>query len=137
MALFARGKEIAAKQGLILVDTKYEFGKIGDTIYLMDEIHTPDSSRYFYSDGFEERQLKKEKQKQLSKEFVREWLIENNFMGKEGQTVPNMSDEWIDTISKRYIELYEKVIGAPFKPEAKSDDETYDLVCEALKNLNA
>jgi len=137
LALFGRGKEIAAKQGLILVDTKYEFGKIGDTIYLMDEIHTPDSSRYFYSDGFEERQLKKEKQKQLSKEFVREWLIENNFMGKEGQTVPNMSDEWIDTISKRYIELYEKVIGAPFKPEAKSDDETYDLVCEALKNLNA
>jgi len=134
-ALFARGKEIASKQGLILVDTKYEFGKIGDTIYLMDEIHTPDSSRYFYSDGFEDRQTKKEKQKQLSKEFVREWLIENNFMGKEGQTVPNMSDEWIDTISKRYIELYEKVIGAPFKPEAKSDEETYDLVCEALKKI--
>jgi phosphoribosylaminoimidazole-succinocarboxamide synthase len=136
LALFARGKEIAAKQGLILVDTKYEFGKIGDTIYLMDEIHTPDSSRYFYSDGFEERQAKKEKQKQLSKEFVREWLIENNFMGKEGQTVPHMSDEWIDTISKRYIELYEKVIGEPFKPEQKSEEETYDLVCEALKKLN-
>ena len=135
LALFARGKEIASKQGLILVDTKYEFGKIGDTIYLMDEIHTPDSSRYFYSEGFEERQAKKEKQKQLSKEFVREWLIENNFMGKEGQTVPNMSDEWIDTISKRYIELYEKVIGAPFKPEEKSDDETYDLVCEELKKI--
>jgi phosphoribosylaminoimidazole-succinocarboxamide synthase len=135
LALFARGKEIASKQGLILVDTKYEFGKIRDTIYLMDEIHTPDSSRYFYSEGFEERQAKKEKQKQLSKEFVREWLIENNFMGKEGQTVPNMSDEWIDTISKRYIELYEKVIGAPFKPEEKSDDETYDLVCEALKKI--
>jgi len=134
LALFARGKEIAAKQGLILVDTKYEFGKIGDTIYLMDEIHTPDSSRYFYSDGFEERQAKKEKQKQLSKEFVREWLIENNFMGKEGQTVPHMTDEWIDTISKRYIELYEKVIGEPFKPEQKSEEETYDLVCEALKN---
>ena len=105
LALFQRGKEIAAKQGLILVDTKYEFGKIGDTIYLMDEIHTPDSSRYFYADGFEERQIKKEKQKQLSKEFVREWLIENNFMGKEGQTVPHMSDEWIDTISKRYLKL--------------------------------
>ncbi len=135
LALFARGKEIASKQGLILVDTKYEFGKIGDTIYLMDEIHTPDSSRYFYSEGFEERKAKNEKQKQLSKEFVREWLIENNFMGKEGQTVPNMSDEWIDTISKRYIELYEKVIGAPFKPEEKSDDETYDLVCEALKKI--
>jgi phosphoribosylaminoimidazole-succinocarboxamide synthase len=135
LALFARGKEIASKQGLILVDTKYEFGKIRDTIYLMDEIHTPDSSRYFYSEGFEERQAKKEKHKQLSNEFVREWLIENNFMGKEGQTVPNMSDEWIDTISKRYIELYEKVIGAPFKPEEKSDDETYDLVCEALKKI--
>ena len=135
LALFARGKEIAAKQGLILVDTKYEFGKIGDTIYLMDEIHTPDSSRYFYADGFEESQLKKEKQKQLSKEFVREWLIENNFMGKEGQTVPTMTDEWIDTISKRYIELYEKVIGAPFKPEAKSENETYNLVCEALKKI--
>ena len=92
---FARGKEIAAKHGLILVDTKYEFGKIGDTIYLMDEIHTPDSSRYFYADGFDERQQKGEKQKQLSKEFVREWLIENNFMGKENQTVPAMNDEWI------------------------------------------
>ncbi len=135
LALFARGKEIAAKQGLILVDTKYEFGKIGDTIYLMDEIHTPDSSRYFYSDGFEERQAKKEKQKQLSKEFVREWLIENNFMGKEGQTVPHMSDEWIDTISKRYIELYEKVIGEPFHPAQKSSEETYELICDALKKM--
>ena len=133
LALFARGKEIAARQGLILVDTKYEFGKIGDTIYLMDEIHTPDSSRYFYADGFEERQAKKEKQKQLSKEFVREWLIENNFMGKEGQSVPAMSAEWIDTISKRYIELYEKVIGAPFKPETKSEQETYELICASLK----
>ena len=98
--LFERGKEIAAKRGLILVDTKYEFGKIGDTIYLMDEIHTPDSSRYFYADGFEERQAKGEKQKQLSKEFVREWLIANNFMGKEGQTVPEMNDEWVETISQ-------------------------------------
>ena len=132
LALFARGKEIAAKQGLILVDTKYEFGKIGDTIYLMDEIHTPDSSRYFYADGFEERQAKKEKQKQLSKEFVREWLIENNFMGKDGQTVPTMTDEWIDTISKRYIELYEKVIGAPFHPEPKSETQTYNIICDAL-----
>jgi len=135
LALFQRGKEIAAKQGLILVDTKYEFGKIGDTIYLMDEIHTPDSSRYFYADGFEERQSKKEKQKQLSKEFVREWLIANNFMGKEGQTVPAMSAEWIDTISKRYIELYEQVIGAPFKPEPKSSEETYNLVCASLEKL--
>ena len=133
LALFARGKEIAAKQGLILVDTKYEFGKIGDAIYLMDEIHTPDSSRYFYADGFEERQAKKEKQKQLSKEFVREWLIENNFMGKEGQTVPTMTDEWIDTISKRYIELYEKVIGAPFKPAPMSEEATYDLICASLE----
>jgi phosphoribosylaminoimidazole-succinocarboxamide synthase len=135
LALFERGKEIAAKQGLILVDTKYEFGKIGDTIYLMDEIHTPDSSRYFYAEGFEERQTKKEKQKQLSKEFVREWLIENNFMGKEGQTVPEMSDAWIDTISKRYIELYEKVIGAPFNPDPKSEEETYNLVCDSLKKV--
>ena len=136
LALFQRGKEIAAKQGLILVDTKYEFGKIGDTIYLMDEIHTPDSSRYFYADGFEERQSKKEKQKQLSKEFVREWLIANNFMGKEGQTVPAMSAEWIDTISKRYIELYEKVIGAPFKPAPKSSEDTYNLVCVSLEKLS-
>ena len=136
LALFQRGKEIAAKQGLILVDTKYEFGKIGDTIYLMDEIHTPDSSRYFYADGFEERQTKKEKQKQLSKEFVREWLIENNFMGKEGQTVPHMSDEWIDTISKRYIELYEQVIGEKFKPQKLTDEATYDLVAASLAKFN-
>lgn len=135
LALFARGKEIAAKRGLILVDTKYEFGKIGDTIYLMDEIHTPDSSRYFYADGFEARQAKQEKQKQLSKEFVREWLIENNFMGKEGQTVPTMSDEWIDTISKRYIELYEQIIGELFKPEPKTEAETFELVSKALNEL--
>ena len=112
--LFARGKEIAAKRGLILVDTKYEFGKLGDEIILIDEIHTPDSSRYFYADGFEERQAKGEKQKQLSKEFVREWLIENNFMGKEGQQVPEMNDEWISIIRNRYIELYEKLIGEKF-----------------------
>ena len=135
LALFQRGKEIAAQQGLILVDTKYEFGKIGDTIYLMDEIHTPDSSRYFYADGFEERQIKKEKQKQLSKEFVREWLIENNFMGKEGQTVPHMSNEWIDTISKRYIELYEQVIGEKFNPQKLTDEATYDLVAASLAKL--
>ena len=135
LQLFARGKEIAAKQGLILVDTKYEFGKIGETIYLMDEIHTPDSSRYFYADGFEERQQTGERQKQLSKEFVREWLIENNFMGKEGQTVPEMSDEWISTISKRYIELYEKVIGEAFVPEELSDEETEQRIVAALQNL--
>jgi len=135
LALFARGKEIATKRGLILVDTKYEFGKIGDTIYLMDEIHTPDSSRYFYADGFEARQANQEKQKQLSKEFVREWLIENNFMGKEGQTVPAMSEEWIQTISKRYIELYEQIIGAAFEPESKSEAETYQMIQNALNNL--
>jgi phosphoribosylaminoimidazole-succinocarboxamide synthase len=123
LALFNRGKEIAGKQGLILADTKYEFGKIGDTIYLMDEVHTPDSSRYFYADGFEDRQAAGEKQKQLSKEFVREWLIQNNFMGKEGQTVPEMSDEWIDTISKRYIELYEKVTGKAFVPTTFSEEQ--------------
>ena len=135
LKLFARGKEIAAKQGLILVDTKYEFGKIGDTIYLMDEIHTPDSSRYFYADGFEERQIKGERQKQLSKEFVREWLIANNFMGKEGQTVPVMSDEWVDTISKRYIELYEKVIGENFISQQLSDEETIRRITDSLKKL--
>jgi phosphoribosylaminoimidazole-succinocarboxamide synthase len=135
LALFARGKEIAAKRGLILVDTKYEFGKIGDTIYLMDEIHTPDSSRYFYADGFEARQANQEKQKQLSKEFVREWLIENNFMGKEGQTVPEMSEEWIQTISKRYIELYEQIIGEAFKPESKSETEAFKLIQNTLNNL--
>jgi phosphoribosylaminoimidazole-succinocarboxamide synthase len=135
LKLFARGKEIAAKQGLILVDTKYEFGKIGDTVYLMDEIHTPDSSRYFYADGFEERLAKNEKQKQLSKEFVREWLIANNFMGKEGQTVPEMNNEWIDTISKRYIELYEKLIGIPFKPQQWSQGETEHAVVNELRKL--
>lgn len=135
-ALFERGKQIAASRGLILVDTKYEFGKIGDTIYLMDEIHTPDSSRYFYAEGFEERQVAGEKQKQLSKEFVREWLIANNFMGKEGQTVPEMSDEWIDTISKRYIELYEKVIGESFVPVDISEQETFARISEALKTLD-
>ena len=101
----------------------------------MDEIHTPDSSRYFYADGFEERQQKGERQKQLSKEFVREWLIENNFMGKEGQTVPDMSDEWIQTISNRYIELYEKIIGEKFVPTEMSDDETEKIIVEALKGL--
>ena len=135
--LFDRGKELAKKRGLILVDTKYEFGKIGDTIYLMDEIHTPDSSRYFYADGFEERQKKGEKQKQLSKEFVREWLIANGFMGKTGQTVPAMSDEWIQTISNRYIELYEKVIGEEFAPLSYSTDETFYMITESLSKLKA
>ena len=135
LQLFAKGKEIAAKRDLILVDTKYEFGKIGDEIYLMDEIHTPDSSRYFYADGFEARQNNGDKQKQLSKEFVREWLIENNFMGKEGQTVPDMKDDWIKTISNRYIELYEKLIGEKFIPQQLSDEETQERIIAALKSL--
>lgn len=135
LQLFERGKELAAKQGLILVDTKYEFGKIGDTIYLMDEIHTPDSSRYFYADGFEERQQRGERQKQLSKEFVREWLIANNFMGKEGQTVPEMPNDWVQTISQRYIELYEKVIGEKFIAEQLPEQETYNRIITALEKL--
>lgn len=136
LSLFERGREIAARQGLILVDTKYEFGKIGSTIYLMDEIHTPDSSRYFFADGFEERQQNGERQKQLSKEFVREWLIANNFMGKEGQTVPEMTDEWVKTISQRYIDLYEKLIGTSFIPQSLSDDETYERILASLKKLS-
>jgi phosphoribosylaminoimidazole-succinocarboxamide synthase len=131
-ALFAKGKEIASNHGLILADTKYEFGKRNGAIVLMDEIHTPDSSRYFYADGFEERQASGEKQKQLSKEFVREWLIQNEFMGKPGQTVPEMTDEWVDTISKRYIELYETVTGLSFKPEILNDEETYERIVQAL-----
>lgn len=135
LKLFTRGKEIAAKRGLILVDTKYEFGKIGDTIFLMDEIHTPDSSRYFYADGFEERQATGERQKQLSKEFVREWLIANNFMGKEGQTVPEMDDVWVNTISKRYIELYEKIIGEKFVPQELTEEETNQRIITFLGKL--
>jgi phosphoribosylaminoimidazole-succinocarboxamide synthase len=114
-ALFQRGTEIAASRGLILVDTKYEFGKTKDgKIVLIDEIHTPDSSRYFYADGYQERQKNGEEQKQLSKEFVRRWLIENGFQGKEGQTIPNMTDEYIQTVSDRYIELFENIIGEEF-----------------------
>jgi len=113
-ALFERGSQIAAERGLILVDTKYEFGKKNGKIYLIDEIHTPDSSRYFYADGYQERQSKGEKQKQLSKEFVREWLIENNFQGLDGQAMPIMPDEFVTTVSDRYIELYEKITGEKF-----------------------
>jgi phosphoribosylaminoimidazole-succinocarboxamide synthase len=109
--LFERGTQMAAEKGLILVDTKYEFGKKDGEIYLIDEIHTPDSSRYFYADGYAERQAKGEQQKQLSKEFVREWLMENGFQGKEGQQVPEMTEEKVNSISARYIELYEKVTG--------------------------
>ena len=135
--LFEKGKAIAAKRGLILADTKYEFGKLNGEIYLMDEVHTPDSSRYFYEEGFEERQETGERQKQLSKEFVREWLIANNFMGKEGQTVPEMSDEWVDTISQRYIELYERVIRKKFVAEKLSDDETYKRIISSLNKYSS
>lgn len=121
LALFAKGTEMAAQQGLILVDTKYEFGKKDNQITLIDEIHTPDSSRYFYSEGYSERQEKGESQKQLSKEFVREWLISNGFQGKEGQSVPEMSDEWINQISERYIELFEKVSGKKFEKDTDID----------------
>ncbi|GAB3273944.1 phosphoribosylaminoimidazolesuccinocarboxamide synthase [Larkinella harenae] len=114
LALFKRGTEMAAERGLILVDTKYEFGSLNGTVYLIDEIHTPDSSRYFYADSYAENQEKGIQQKQLSKEFVREWLIANHFQGKEGQTVPEMTDEWIGQITNRYIELYEKVTGNSF-----------------------
>ncbi|GAB3930748.1 phosphoribosylaminoimidazolesuccinocarboxamide synthase [Mucilaginibacter myungsuensis] len=118
-AIFARGTEIAAARGLILVDTKYEFGKADGVIYLIDEIHTPDSSRYFYSEGYAERQAAGEPQKQLSKEFVRKWLIENRFQGKDGQTVPQMTPEIVESISERYIELFEQITGEDFvKPEA-------------------
>ncbi|PWK78247.1 phosphoribosylaminoimidazole-succinocarboxamide synthase [Mucilaginibacter oryzae] len=136
-ALFKRGTEIAARQGLILVDTKYEFGKIGDQIYLIDEIHTPDSSRYFYADGYAERQEKGEPQKQLSKEFVRKWLIENGFQGKEGQVVPEMTPEIVSSISERYIELYEKITGETFvKPENNNVISRVETaISNALSNL--
>ena len=119
--LFQRGTEIAAKMGLILVDTKYEFGKRDGIITLIDEIHTPDSSRYFYQEGYAERQAKGEAQKQLSKEFVREWLMKNNFQGKDGQTIPEMTKEVIASISERYIELYEKITGEPFNKAENTD----------------
>jgi len=123
--LFQRGSEIAASRGLILVDTKYEFGKTKDgVIVLIDEIHTPDSSRYFYAEGYETRQANNEPQKQLSKEFVRQWLIAHNFQGLEGQTVPMMSDDYIESVSKRYIELYENITGEPFVKADVSDIQT-------------
>lgn len=121
LALFERGTEIAAKRGLILVDTKYEFGLHDGEVTLMDEIHTPDSSRYFYSEGYEEKFEKGEPQKQLSKEFVREWLLSNNFQGQEGQTLPEMTDEIVESISNRYIELYENITGEKFSKEAHED----------------
>ncbi len=120
-ALFRRGTEMAAEKGLILVDTKYEFGRRDGKVILIDEIHTPDSSRYFYADGYEERFEKGEPQRQLSKEFVRQWLIENGFMGKEGQQVPEMTDEFCRQVSERYIELYEHITGRKFEPADASD----------------
>jgi phosphoribosylaminoimidazole-succinocarboxamide synthase len=135
--LYQRGTEIAAERGLILVDTKYEFGKADGEIFLIDEIHTPDSSRYFYQDSYQELQDKGEQQKQLSKEFVRKWLIDNGFQGKDGQQVPEMDEEKVNSISERYIELYEKITGNKF---AKSDnlntsDRVEQNVLEAIKNL--
>ena len=130
MALFKRGSEIAAERGLILVDTKYEFGKHDGEIYLMDEIHTPDSSRYFYSDSYQDLFEKGEPQKQLSKEFVREWLMENGFQGKEGQTVPEMTPEIVKSISERYIELYEKIPGEKFVRE-----DTSNIAARMEKNV--
>ena len=120
-ALFKRGTEIAAKKGLILVDTKYEFGKRDGKVYLIDEIHTPDSSRYFYADGYQEKFIKGEPQKQLSKEFVRQWLIEHNFMNQPGQVMPEITDAYADTVSERYIELYEHIVGEKFVKESGTD----------------
>jgi len=135
-ALYQRGTEIAANRGLILVDTKYEFGKTKEgVIVLIDEIHTPDSSRYFYSEGYQDRQNRGEEQKQLSKEFVRRWLIENGFQGKEGQQIPNMSDEYIESVSERYIELYENILGEKFiKADISNINQRIELnVLEYLK----
>ena len=137
-ALFERGTALAQKRGLILVDTKYEFGKTADgTIVLIDEIHTPDSSRYFYADGYQERQEKGEAQKQLSKEFVRQWLISNGFQGLEGQQLPEMSDAYIETVSQRYIELYENILGKPFvkADTAQMEDRIWTNVQKALVEL--
>ena len=128
LAIFAKGTEMAAEKGLILVDTKYEFGKRNGKIYLIDEIHTPDSSRYFYAEGYEELLRKGEPQRQLSKEFVREWLMEHNFMGKEGQQVPEMTEEFVESVSQRYIELYEHIVGETFV-KAPIDD-----IPERIKN---
>ncbi len=137
LALFERGTKIASERGLILVDTKYEFGKVGDEIILIDEIHTPDSSRYFYAEGYEERQRKGEKQRQLSKEFVREWLMENGFRGREGERVPEMTAEVVEKISERYMELYEQITGEKFVRNECADvaDRIEKNVSKALKEL--
>jgi phosphoribosylaminoimidazole-succinocarboxamide synthase len=136
--LFARGSEIAADKGLILVDTKYEFGLKDGKVMLMDEIHTPDSSRYFYSEGYHERQARGDAQRQLSKEFVREWLIAHGFQGKEGQVIPEMSEAWVNTITGRYVELYEQLTGETFDREAMklSDEETVERVNAAIARLS-
>lgn len=136
--LFERGTKMAEEKGLILVDTKYEFGKHNGKVYLIDEIHTPDSSRYFYADGYQKRFEKGEPQRQLSKEFVRQWLIEHDFMGREDQHVPEMTDEFIKTVSDRYIELYEQVTGQPFIKGDESDltDRIAVNVMDCLQNLN-
>lgn len=135
--VFARGTEIAASMGLILVDTKYEFGKKDDKIYLIDEIHTPDSSRYFYAEGYEERLAKGESQKQLSKEFVRQWLIENNFQGKEGQVIPEMSEDFVASVTDRYIELFENITGDKFEKSDVSNIQSRieTNVTNFLKNI--
>ena len=130
--IFARGQEIAAKRGLILVDTKYEFGKRDGKVYLIDEIHTPDSSRYFYADGYEEKLAKGDPQRQLSKEFVRQWLIEHNFMNEPGQVMPEITDEYAESVSDRYIELYEHIVGEPFDKAATTDD----LAARIEKNVS-
>lgn len=134
-AIFARGREMAKERGLILVDTKYEFGKIGDTIYLIDEIHTPDSSRYFYEEGYEERQANGEQQVQLSKEFVREWLMENGFQGKEGQAVPEMTDEFVNRVSERYIQLFEHVTGKPFVKQEIDEAQLQEKLTALLATI--
>ncbi len=136
-ALFERGRVMAADKGLILVDTKYEFGDFKGEVMLMDEVHTPDSSRYFYAEGYEERQRKAEPQRQLSKEFVREWLISNNFQGKEGQSIPEMSDAWVEEISQRYVELYEGLTGKAFDHDAMglSMERAIDRTREYLFSL--
>ncbi len=130
--LFARGQEIATKQGLILVDTKYEFGKRDGKVYLIDEIHTPDSSRYFYAEGYEEKFSKGEPQRQLSKEFVRQWLIDHNFMNEPGQTMPEITDEYAESVSERYIELYEHITGQTFS----KDNDTDDIAARIEKNVS-
>ena len=134
-AIFKRGTEIAARQGLILVDTKYEFGKKDGKIYLMDEVHTPDSSRYFYAEGYEERLARGERQKQLSKEFVREWLMANGFQGQEGQTVPEMTEEVVAGITDRYIELFEHITGDKFERKEYTAEQMEANIVECLRTL--